>query len=228
MRSIISAKYLPLLAEFRAPPDDVRYYLHGIAIEPHEIEGAYLCATDGHRLVVIHDEMGVAESGACIVNPDPIVIAQAKGATLADFDGTYVDLQDEEEELILRARAPSLDGKFPDWRALVRDNERSGSPGSLSPDLIASIRKAPFPKRAPKQAMFFTDTDKPSIIRLPQLPEIMVLIAPQRLDGAMRDVPEWVRRPSRKAKREEAAGQNALDLGTPPLPDGVSVEVMSP
>ena len=61
-RAIISARYLPLLGEFRAKAD-ARYYLEGIYIEPHEADGAYLVATDGHRLCVIHDESAQAAAG---------------------------------------------------------------------------------------------------------------------------------------------------------------------
>ena len=44
--------------------EETRYYLNGVFIEPHPVGGAVLVATDGHRMLVAHDEKGeVSGSG---------------------------------------------------------------------------------------------------------------------------------------------------------------------
>ena len=40
--------------------EPTRYYLRGVFIEPHPKKGVTLTATDGHRLIVIHDKDGSA------------------------------------------------------------------------------------------------------------------------------------------------------------------------
>lgn len=204
-RAIIAAKYLPILGEFRANTDEVRYYLQGIYIEPHESQGAYLCATDGHRFVVVHDESAVIDR-PMLVNPDKIIIRESKKATLADFDGTCVDLQDEDERFMLRAPAPLMDAAFPDWRSLIPAEDIVCEPGSIDPALMAAISKAPFGDGS-KNACIYTRQDRPCIVRFPTLPEIFVLVMPMRTP-AMRSNPEWIGR----RRKQPSPQQEGFDL----------------
>lgn len=204
-RAIISAKYLPLLGEFRAPSDEVRYYLQGIYIEPHEDVGAYLVATDGHRFVVVHDEEAVIDD-AMLVNPTKLVIRESKHATLADFDGKCVDLQGKDEQFILRSPAPLLDATFPDWRSLMPTDDIVCEPGSIDPGLMAAISKAPFGDGA-RSACIYTRQDKPCVVRFPSLPEIFVLVMPMRYP-AMRSNPEWIN----KRRKGPVPQQQGFDL----------------
>src|SRR5450759_523711 len=50
--------------------EETRYYLNGVYIAPHPDKGVILTATDGHRLISLHDEAGKC-SAAKIVNIDP-------------------------------------------------------------------------------------------------------------------------------------------------------------
>lgn len=205
-RAIIGARYLPLLGEFRAK-DDVRWYLEGIYIEPHEVSGAYLVATDGHRLLAIHDETAEVDA-PMLVNPVQLLIAQAKGAVLADFDGRCCDLQDEEEQFILRAPAPLIEAHYPDWRSVVPVVEGEPQVGTLSQDLIVSIGKAPWKKGSAKGAMFhLSGPNKATTVRLPELPEILIIIMPMQHDAIQR-TPEWLR----KRPKDKPAQQQALEL----------------
>ena len=205
-RAIISAKYLPLLGEFRARTDEIRYYLQGVFIEPHESVGAYLCATDGHRFVVVHDEEAVIET-AMLVNPTKLVIRESKHARLADFDGRGVDLQDDEEEFLLRAPAPLIDARFPDWRSLIPAEDIVCEPGSIDPGLMAAISKAPFGD-GENSACIYARQDKPCVVRFPSLPEIFVLVMPMRYP-AIRSNPEWI---NKRRKSGPAPQQQGFDL----------------
>lgn len=53
----VNPKYFAAINLF-ASVNDIRYYLNGIYIEPHPVNGAILVATDGHRMGVIHDPDG--------------------------------------------------------------------------------------------------------------------------------------------------------------------------
>jgi DNA polymerase III beta subunit-like protein len=205
-RAIFAAKYLPILGEFRAPQDEVRYYLQGIYIEPHESEGAYLVATDGHRFVVVHDETAQVDA-PMLVNPSKLIVRESRHANLADFDGKCCDLQDDEEQFILRAPAPLVDGKFPDWRSIIPAGDITCEPGSIDPSLMAAISKAPFGDGAPKTACLYVREDKPCIVRFPSLPEIFVLVMPMRFP-AMQSNPTWIR----KRRKDVPPQQEGFEL----------------
>ena len=191
-RAIISARYLPLLGEFRAKAD-ARYYLEGIYIEPHEADGAYLVATDGHRLCVIHDESAQVDA-PMLLNPVQLIIQQAKGAWLADFNRTTCELQDELEQFVMSARAPLIEASYIDWRGAVPTVEGDHKPGALNQALIQAIAKAPWPSGRNRAAMFhFAGEDRPATIRMPDFPEILIVVAPQRHDGMQR-TPGWFRK----------------------------------
>lgn len=46
------AKLFGAVAQFAAEEDEVRTYLRGVLIEPHETQGVYLVASDGHRMLM--------------------------------------------------------------------------------------------------------------------------------------------------------------------------------
>lgn len=197
----ISAKYLPLLGEFRANKDDVRYYLQAISIEPHEESGAYIVSTDGHRIVVIHDEFAMADNNF-LVNPSKIIIRESKSAKTAHFIDDRCELIDEDGKFNVSAPAPIVDAKYIDWRALLPADDVKAEPASIDPGIMAAISKAPFGD-GEKSAFIYMRQDKPCIIRFPLLPEILILIMPMNCQKvAFR--PEWAKK--RKGKTEEQMG----------------------
>lgn len=56
----INADYFHRLSTV-ASKEDTRYYLNGICIRPHWDQGAFLIATDGHRLGMYHDESALVD-----------------------------------------------------------------------------------------------------------------------------------------------------------------------
>lgn len=44
--------------------EETRYYLNGVAVQPHPSEGVFLVATDDHRMSVMHDPQGYASRSA--------------------------------------------------------------------------------------------------------------------------------------------------------------------
>lgn len=213
-RAIISARYLPLLGEFRAKRD-VRYYLEGIYIEPHETTGAYLVATDGHRLCVIHDEAAQIDA-PMLLNPAPLIFQEAKNAWLADFDRRKCELQDEAEQFIMSALAPMIEAAYPEWRGVVPTVEGDHTPGALNHALIQAISKAPWGRGNSKAAMFhFSGEDRAATIRLPDLPEILIVIAPQRHD-AMQRTPGWFRKRPGSTVAQQPLELTGGDVDPPP------------
>lgn len=95
-----------------------RYYLHGVFIQPHRDGGAYIVATDGHRMSIGYDPDatldGVPPSGV-ILNVPKAAVAKLKAAKVNDV-ATW-----SSDDSILRINpdfaclCPEIDGTFPDW-----------------------------------------------------------------------------------------------------------------
>jgi hypothetical protein len=128
--------------------EETRYYLNGVAIEPHPEKGALLVATDGHRMIVLHDEAGYA--GRKVILPaDKALVDALKRATK---DGDIRLLIDKEGVVSLpradyRAEKNRLiDGTFPDWPRVAAPVRRALAAGkranpAFNPALIASFMK---------------------------------------------------------------------------------------
>lgn len=72
----VSTEILTLVAPFRAE-NDVRYYLNSIHVRPRPGGGTFVEASDGHVLMVAHDESGHAEQPVCIsIQPGDLAIAR--------------------------------------------------------------------------------------------------------------------------------------------------------
>lgn len=95
-------------------------YLNGVYIHPHPVKGALLVATDGHRLVVIHDE-----DGAC--PGDPAIIQADK-----TFLGALMKVKDATARLMVGAdgiatvpghyrgaKSAVVDGTYPDYASVI-------------------------------------------------------------------------------------------------------------
>lgn len=196
-RATITAKYLPLLEAFRAK-NDVRYYLNGFLIEPHERGGVYLVATTGSMMVVIHDEEGHAD-GQMLVQPASTIARDSKKADTAHFDGITCELRikkDEgESEFLASAPAPLIDAKYPDWRTIPpQDNNFKAECGVFDIKLLAALQKVPFGGRY-KGVHAHIRKDGASYMRFENAPEILVIIMPMR-SGAMLGVrPDWLPKP---------------------------------
>ncbi|WP_345848186.1 hypothetical protein [Shewanella algae] len=130
-------KYLPVLAVFAAK-DDVRYYLNGFHIKPHPDKGVILTATDGHRIVTIHDIEGES-NGEYIFPISKQLLAAAKKTGGLRFPNNRIEIVEHElrihclEDYIDDKRAAAkavvvgyveyinpIDGKFPNAGALFK------------------------------------------------------------------------------------------------------------
>lgn len=90
MKISFEKQYLPMLAAFMAI-NDIRYYLNGFYVTPHPDKGVILAATDGHRLVAIYDEYGIAD-GSFIFPISKGLLAAAKKSKINGLTGTHVQI----------------------------------------------------------------------------------------------------------------------------------------
>ena len=123
------------IASMCVTSDKTRFYLQGVYIEPHHHMGVTLTATDGHRLLCIHDDIGVCDQAAIVrLSPDALRACKpAKGdpsyatrmVSIGDRDKrAFVVLETAEPPFAEVAVSPDclVDGAFPDWRSVVASN----------------------------------------------------------------------------------------------------------
>ena len=136
--------------------EETRYYLNGVKIEAHPEKGALLIATDGHRMVVAHDEAGVCEGEAIVAIP-AFVRAQCRNAKMfkpfrvleIDPERRTASLREvtpeekgrpEKTEDIVTAYGVIIDGAFPDWRRVVpAGGPSTGEYAAFNPRLMKEI-----------------------------------------------------------------------------------------
>ena len=77
------------LAQMTVSTEETRYYLNGIFIQPHAVQGVLLVSTDGHRMTVIHDETGHADQSAIVrLSPEALKLCKLSkdGAAFRSLD----------------------------------------------------------------------------------------------------------------------------------------------
>lgn len=123
-----------------ASTEETRYYLNGVYIEPHET-GALLVATDGHRLVCVHDVDAKCDKAAIVKLPPVMLAALAPEKIVIQDEGDEEECGGDTQSTYAEGPARSLtidadgiatvgkelrsahsvfiDGKYPDWRKVV-------------------------------------------------------------------------------------------------------------
>ncbi|TVP11763.1 hypothetical protein [Shewanella sp. KCT] len=96
MKIKFDRKYLAVLAEF-VGKNDIRYFINGFHIKPHKEVGVILTATDGHRLVTIHDENGFTDG--------EYIFPISKGLLAASKKGKIEDVRALVNVMILNGQA---------------------------------------------------------------------------------------------------------------------------
>lgn len=126
--------------------EETRYYLNGVHVEPHPGGGALLVATDGHRMLVIHDREGVCRQPAIIADcPDlrkalSRVKDEDKRLTVDRAGALVVDGLYQATENTL------IDGSFPAWKMVLRPLFAALRKKSITPAIFNARYLADFAK----------------------------------------------------------------------------------
>lgn len=203
-------KVLPFRAEM-----DVRYYLNGILVEPTE-HGAFLVATEGHILAVVHSADAHADKPRILEISDDMgracrelkSVSVASKITVED-ENAHAVITDATGEHFIKPGKPFIDGKYPEWRRVIPTVER------LKPGLFAAINagclarlKRALPKHLMHWAMqFWHDGEDPlnkaAVARCPGMPEMVIVVMPMKVEKA-NVWPDWMPR-NPPPKVEESA-----------------------
>jgi hypothetical protein len=140
MKVIIKAEYARLIQPFICT-ETTRYYLGGFYVERDPVKGVRIVATDGHRMVVFHDETGLclAGQGAIIALPKEAV-RLCKPGNRWEPNVRYVEINLGADTATIHIGDPReastpvgtfngvlVDGTFPDYRRVIPELPNPGS-----------------------------------------------------------------------------------------------------
>lgn len=132
---------------------DVRYYLSGVSIEPHPVSGVFIVATNGHSMIVIHDEAGYCDgkrivriTDASIVRamrkpslPSCCLYISEKACFVSDNHANDKEQKaDKEPDFFdnppkLYSTIELIEGKFPAWGRIILTNSTLAGDHSMPP-----------------------------------------------------------------------------------------------
>lgn len=137
--------------------EETRFYLTGICIEPHPVEGILLVATDGHRLGVWHEKNCLVEgewptgdkADSIIVDMDKTKVQHMKLSpgrhtqrmvAVIDTEAETITIAQTEYDSMTNAFSPRVvvhdalikGGKFPAWKKILPKLETLNA-GSIAP-----------------------------------------------------------------------------------------------
>jgi hypothetical protein len=217
----IDAEDLARVVPF-ASENDIRYYLNGVCIEPHE-DGAILIATNGHMLAAIQSpDSYVTET--CILSLNKRFTTEIRKAGLKRDSQSFVELKDAAsypEVVVLGGRLhrhvayvsphrPALvDGKFPEWRKIIPldDDLVDGLAGSYNARYVQAAAEAAGLANGPRSrynGIRFQRSKKagdsgPVIVRTSENRSMIILVMAMR-DELTQTMPDWTRAKPEPAK----------------------------
>jgi DNA polymerase III sliding clamp (beta) subunit (PCNA family) len=116
----VNAKLFEIAHRF-ASKEETRYYLGGVCIEPAPYQGGVLLiATDGHRMMVLHDADAKAPPAPVIMQASALALkaCREKSAERIIYNDTSGEVVTDEGQS-LAGGFSFIDGCFPDWRRVV-------------------------------------------------------------------------------------------------------------
>jgi DNA polymerase III sliding clamp (beta) subunit (PCNA family) len=185
--------------------EETRYYLQGVFIEPHAVKGVTMTATDGHRLICVHDENGTASESAIIkLSPDALKACRPKRnetcrqVTIDGLDATVTAITGADENAKVERVAITancrVDGTFPDYRRVVPNvtNLESYKPDWYNGQYIASFADIAdiLADHENRIKLATNSPGSPAIVLFSASPHAFGVIMPCRGSNAA-NIPEW-------------------------------------
>lgn len=204
--------------------EETRYYLCGVYIEPHHAQGALLVTTDGHRLLVIHDENGECSKPAIISTNKAMLSAcqPPKGKLGTPHFLTMDDAGIVSVGYYRSPRADTINGTYPEWRKVV-PKKPEPKEGEAATDRVLGFSSfnskyiAEFAKIAALLTGEPTSTIRllpsgsdPALVLFPRSKFAFGILMPMRTDD-VRDVPAWMSEPP-KAPAEPSPAPTSTEV----------------
>ena len=142
--------------------ETTRYYLCGVHITPagNGEPGAYLVATDGHKMLVFYDPGATIEGSAIVALPKDL-LKRCK-------DGEKLEVSDTGASVGgLQAGNVLVDGTFPDWRRIIPSDLPSDAKcqGVFDHAVLEPLAKALSIGKMKALTIVGKDADSPHLVR---------------------------------------------------------------
>lgn len=173
---------------------DIRYYLNGVLVEPAE-HGAFLVATEGHVLAVVHSAAAHTDKQRILYISDDMARA-CRELTSGSLSST-LKIEDEKSRSIIADATGEhfikpgnafIDGKFPEWRRVIPtvENLQPGLLSAINCTYLAKLKRA-LPKHLTHFGFqFWHDARDPlnraCVARSPVMPEMVFVIMPMKVN----------------------------------------------
>lgn len=185
--------------------EETRFYMGGVYIQPHPEKGALLVATDGHRLICIHDEDAICTKSAIVPADVSMRRALAEGGKKGAPDKFVII--DEPGVITIaghyQSNGPALiDGVYPKWELVVlpvRDQFKKSEPYAAStynPEYLGAFKVASERlglTSTPSIRIFPRGEAGPALIQFPTFPNAFALLMPMSQGGDMDGLPSWMK-----------------------------------
>lgn len=165
--------------------EETRYYLNGVYIEPCAVGGVTLTATDGHRLVCIHDKDGTCDK--------PAIVGLPKGALKSRCPDGEINVGEDglfRHGTFISLKSVLVDGAYPDYRHVVLLTQKGGLGHKAAPAIkgrylsdfakIASILQGQPDDQMPVRIMTGPTDADPALVLFSATPEAFGIIMPMR------------------------------------------------
>jgi hypothetical protein len=205
-----ASKYLPALMKFMAK-NDIRYYLMGIHIEPDPKGGAILCATDGHRMLVIKDKdasypADAPKEGVIFhINKDAARFCKGEVRGVAGYATIDIESQrltifsGDDNEVFLQPGKCLVNGKFPIWQRVLPDFTKlqQSSLSYAAPEYISDavmVHPGSGSRNVGHGCRFWQENELgPVIVEYSHHPEQIAIIMPLRTDMSKGGIDAWTK-----------------------------------
>ena len=204
MTAIVNANLFRIVSAF-VSTDPIRYYLNGVLIQKHPVKGVYLVGSDGHKMIVAHDETGTTTLDDVIVKLDKPTLSackSAKGEPSARILKIESDLRasiimDESDSYPMVTCCDSIIvGIYPDWKMVLPSDHAEQSPSSFNAAYISDFSKAAKELTDQKTGLIrvVAKGDGPALILFPRSNYAFGVLMPVR-DDMDDKTPSWVNMP---------------------------------
>jgi hypothetical protein len=181
--------------------EETRYYLNGVYISPHPEKGVLLTATDGHRLICLHDEEGECSAPRIVcIHPKAIDQRAVTAYRKAMSSGSpkvvpkiHIVIDDDGIATVGTYRSLKscfIDGTYPDWSRVVNPVLAKAKDGKYVPasynqkyiaefGQIATLLSPDNNRNASIRIVSFDEAD-PSLIRFGSVDNAFGIVMPMR------------------------------------------------
>jgi hypothetical protein len=197
MKARIDVRVLKAISAF-ASTEETRYYLNGVSVEIEPRAVTYV-ATDGHRLVVFHDDEFDDENENTLLGKFIIPTAQCKAHVVKKSDLSLGTLSSDDSGSLTLTFCDvgvifkPIDGSFPNWRNVPPKNNPSGVTAQFNLNYAQSFAKFAADLALPIPTIAHNQLD-PAIVQFGPLNHVFGVLMPMTSSADLsRTMPEWAR-----------------------------------